>query len=222
MGKRVSERATRGGEGRKRRCRDTAFTWCAWKSPRSQCGQSGFVLLELACSAARRLCEPACRVGAEVARRLTGPVAEGRGPGCGFASDRAIPPPSQAGVGFGLWLGSPVLFLAKLGRRGIKPRRKQGPTAGGVSDATWGCGCGLALQLQWQHQQQQDQQQRQVAHKKKGKNAGLHAKMLVARSHQASKQPRVTAETATLKVAETAACVSGRTPGGTNRNASVL
>ena len=26
----------------------------------------------------------------------------GRGPGCGFASDRAIPPPSQAGVGFGL------------------------------------------------------------------------------------------------------------------------
>ena len=27
------------------------------------------------------------------------------------ASDRAISPPSQAGVGFGLWLGSPVWFL---------------------------------------------------------------------------------------------------------------
>ena len=41
-------------------------------------------------------------------------------------------PPSQAGVGFGLWLGSPGWFLPKLGRRGIKLRRKQGPTSWGA------------------------------------------------------------------------------------------
>ena len=62
MGKRVmSERATRGGEGRNTAVSDTAFTWCAWESPRSQCGQGGFVLLALACSAARRLGESAPR-----------------------------------------------------------------------------------------------------------------------------------------------------------------
>ena len=48
-------------KGGTRRCRDTAFTWCAWESPRSQCGQGGFVLLALACSAARRLGESAPR-----------------------------------------------------------------------------------------------------------------------------------------------------------------
>ena len=71
-----------------------------------------------------------------VTRRRGGPPAHrpsGRGLGCGFAPDRAIPPPSQAGVGFGLWLGSPVCFLPKLGRRGIKLRRTQGPTGGGVT-----------------------------------------------------------------------------------------
>ena len=44
-----------------RRCRDTAFTWCVWESPRSQCGQGGFVLLALACSVARRFGESAPR-----------------------------------------------------------------------------------------------------------------------------------------------------------------
>ena len=34
-----------------------------------------------------------------------------------------------------MWLGSPVWFLPKLGRRGIKLRRKQGPTAGGVRNS---------------------------------------------------------------------------------------
>ena len=61
MGKRVSERATRGGEGQNTAVSGTAFTWCAWESPRSQCGQGGFVLLALACSAARRLGESAPR-----------------------------------------------------------------------------------------------------------------------------------------------------------------
>ena len=70
-----------------------------------------------------------------VSRRRGGPPAHrpsGRGPGCGFAPDRAIAPPSQAGVGFGLWLGSPVWFCRSLGRREIKLRRHQGPTSGGV------------------------------------------------------------------------------------------
>ena len=73
-----------------------------------------------------------------VTRRRGGPPAHrpsGRGPGCGFASDRAIPPPSQAGVGFGLWLGSPVWFCCSLGQREIKLRRHQGPTDGGVPTA---------------------------------------------------------------------------------------
>ena len=48
-------------EGGTRPCRDTAFTWCVWESPWSQCGQDGFVLLALACSAARRLGESAPR-----------------------------------------------------------------------------------------------------------------------------------------------------------------
>ena len=61
----------------------------------------------------------------------------GRGPGCEFASDRAIPPPSQAGVGFGLWLGSPVWFCSSIGQREIKLRRNQGPTAGGVFFLCW-------------------------------------------------------------------------------------
>ena len=50
-------------------------------------------------------------------RRRGGPPAHrpsGRGPGCGFAPDRAIPPPSQAGVDFGLCLGSPVWFCCSL------------------------------------------------------------------------------------------------------------
>ena len=46
------------------------------------------------------------RFAGPVTRRRGGPPAHrpsGRGPGCGFAPDRAIPPPpSQAGVGFGL------------------------------------------------------------------------------------------------------------------------
>ena len=55
----------------------------------------------------------AWRFVGSVTRRRGGPPAyrpSGRDPGCGFASGRAIPPPSQAGVGFGLWLGSPVWF----------------------------------------------------------------------------------------------------------------
>ena len=70
-----------------------------------------------------------------MSRRRGGPPAHrpsGRGPGCGFASDHAIPTPNPAGGGFGLGSGSHVWFLPKLGRRGIKLRRHQGPTAGGV------------------------------------------------------------------------------------------
>ena len=73
---------------------------------------------------------------ARMTRRRGSPPAHrpsGRDPGCGFASDRAIPPPSQAGVGFGLWLGSPVWFCWSLGQREIKLRRNQGPTAWGVA-----------------------------------------------------------------------------------------
>ena len=51
-----------------------------------------------------------------------------------IARDRRIPPPpSQAGVGFGLWLGSPVWFCSSIGRHETKLRRKQGPTGGGVT-----------------------------------------------------------------------------------------
>ena len=49
------------------------------------------------------------------------------------APDRAIPPPTQAGVGFGLWLGSPVWFCSNIGQREIKLRRHQGPTGGGMN-----------------------------------------------------------------------------------------
>ena len=49
-----------------------------------------------------------------------------------IARDRRTPPPSQAGVGFGLWLGSPVWFCRSIWRHEIKLRRHQGPTAGGV------------------------------------------------------------------------------------------
>ena len=49
-----------------------------------------------------------------------------------------VTPPSQAGVGFGLWLGSPVCFFRSIGQREIKLRRHQGPTAGGR-------GCALHL-----------------------------------------------------------------------------
>ena len=43
-----------------------------------------------------------------VTRRRGGPPAHrpsDRGPGCGFASDHAIPTPNTAGGGFGLWVG---------------------------------------------------------------------------------------------------------------------
>ena len=46
---------------------------------------------------------------------------------------RRIAPPSQAGVGFKLWLGSPVWFCWSLGRHETKLRRKQGPTGRGVA-----------------------------------------------------------------------------------------
>ena len=52
-----------------------------------------------------------------------------------IARDRRNAPPSQAGVGFGLWLRSPVWFCRSLGRHEIKLRRKQGPTGGGVPPA---------------------------------------------------------------------------------------
>ena len=42
------------------------------------------------------------------------------------------------------------------------------------------------------------------------------------RSYQVSKYPSVTADTAMLKVADTAACVNGRIDGGMNLNAIVL
>ena len=115
-----------------RRCRDTAFTRCVWESPRSQCGQGGFVLLALVGPAVHLL-------GDSAPRWPAGSPAQWQRPRmwiCAPGGDRAILPPSQAGVGFGLWLGSPVCFLPKLGRRGIKLRRKQGPTGGGVRIGT--------------------------------------------------------------------------------------
>ena len=48
-------------KGGTRRCRDTAFTWCVWKSPRSQCGQGELVFLALAGRAVRRLGDSAPR-----------------------------------------------------------------------------------------------------------------------------------------------------------------
>ena len=45
---------------------------------------------------------------------------------------RRIAPPSQAGVGFGLYLGSSVLFCLSPITREMKLRRKQGPAGGGV------------------------------------------------------------------------------------------
>ena len=47
--------------GARRWCRDTAFTWCAWESPRSQCGQGELVFLALAGRAVRRLGDSAPR-----------------------------------------------------------------------------------------------------------------------------------------------------------------
>ena len=55
----------------------------------------------------------AWRLVSSVIRRLGCPSAlrsRGRRPGSGVALERAIAPPSQAGIGFGLWLGSPVWF----------------------------------------------------------------------------------------------------------------
>ena len=106
-GVRVRERREE-AKGRARRHGDIAFAHRARNDPCDQCGQGGLVFLALAGPAVRWLGDSAPR--SEVARRLTGPVASGRGPGCGFVSDCAIPPPSQAGVGFGLWLGSPDWF----------------------------------------------------------------------------------------------------------------
>ena len=133
MGKRVSERATRGGDGRNTAVSGHCIHVVRLGNPSAEPVRTrrlrslGGARVLLGGSSAW------CVV--QVSRRRGGPPAyrpSGRGPGCGFASDRAIPPPSQAGVGFVLWLGSPVWFLAKLGRRGIKLRRHQGPTSGGV------------------------------------------------------------------------------------------
>ena len=69
-----------------------------------------------------------------VTRRRGGPPAHrpsGRGPGCGYAPDRAIPPPSQAGVGFGSGSLSDSFFWSRPQPHEIKLRRKQGPTGGG-------------------------------------------------------------------------------------------
>ena len=72
----VDELSPKGGT---RRCRDTAFTWCVWESPRSQCGQGGSVLLALACSAARRLGESAPRWPAGSPAQWQRPQMRGRG-----------------------------------------------------------------------------------------------------------------------------------------------
>ena len=64
MGKRVSERATRGGEGRITAVsghRIHVVRLGKPSEPVRQCGQGGFLLLALACSAARRLGESAPR-----------------------------------------------------------------------------------------------------------------------------------------------------------------
>ena len=84
-------------KGGTRRCWDTAFTWCAWESPRSPCGH-----LRRLRSLGARVLGPRRLVGL-VSRRRGGPPAHrpsGRGPGCAFASDHAIPTPNPARGGF--------------------------------------------------------------------------------------------------------------------------
>ena len=123
MAKRVSERATRGGE----------HGGVGTPHARGASGEALGVGSDEASSIS--FCLRARWLVSSLTRRCGGPPAHlpsGRGPGCGFASDRAIPPPSQAGVGFGLWLGSPVWFCCSLWQREIKLRRNKGPTAGGV------------------------------------------------------------------------------------------
>ena len=108
MAERVSKRATRGGETQSTEAR--LFSW--------------------------RL--RARRFVGSVTQRRGGPPAHrpsGRGPGCGFASDRAIPPPSQAGVGFGLGVSKPQFIaprtLATSGRRpGVRAKRAACGVAG--------------------------------------------------------------------------------------------
>ena len=111
MGKRVSERATRGDEGR-----DTAVS-----GHRVHVVRLGKPLEPVRTRRLRSLGSSwrsrARRLVCLVSRRRGGPPAHrpsGRGPGCGFASDRAIPPPSQAGAGFELWLGSHVCFFGEI------------------------------------------------------------------------------------------------------------
>ena len=106
MAKRASKKATRGGERRKAEHggSGTSHSRTAPGKIRAiSAVKAGLVSWHLR---ARRF------VGS-VTRRRGGPPAHqpsGRGPGCGFASDRAIALLSQAGVAFGLRLGSPVWF----------------------------------------------------------------------------------------------------------------
>ena len=88
---RVRERREE-AKGRARRHRDIAFAHRARNDPCDQCGQGRLVLLALVGPAVRLLGDSAPRWPA--AHRPSG-----RGPGCGFTSDRAIPPPSQALAG---------------------------------------------------------------------------------------------------------------------------
>ena len=98
MAKRASKRATRGtGTLHSRIAPGTIRTVSVDKAGLFSCRLW----------ARRFVCSVTLRRGGPPAHRPSG---RGRGPGCGFASDRATPPPSQAGVGFGLWLGSPDWF----------------------------------------------------------------------------------------------------------------
>ena len=110
MAKRVSKRATRGGERQSMEApgncsraprpeRSVRSVWTRRACFPGACGPGGSSLL-----------------GDSTPRWPAGSPAHrpsGRGPGCGFASDRAIPPPSQAGVGFGLGSVSHSLFWSR-------------------------------------------------------------------------------------------------------------
>ena len=89
---RVSGRREEAKGGTRRRW-DTAFTWCVWETLGASADKASLFSWRLR----------AGRFVGSVTWRRGGPPAHrpsGRGPGCGFTSDHAIPTPSQAGGAF--------------------------------------------------------------------------------------------------------------------------